>query len=151
MPWSQQWDSHPPHSRRQNNNSVKKLTKAVTLEGVVEHLEAFQAIADANGGDRAAGRDGYAASVDYVVDQLEAAGYTPEVQEFEFDYFEENSELIRVSPDPRRSSDGTDFLRNELRQRQSPREPQHGHGSSSSRTSSSRAATRPRQRQHQRL
>ena len=29
-----------------NNNSVKKLTKAVTLEGVIDHLEAFQEIAE---------------------------------------------------------------------------------------------------------
>ena len=77
-----------------NNNSVKKLTKAVTLEGVMNHLEAFQGIADQYG-DRAAGRTGYGASVDYVVDQLEGAGYTPEVQPFEFPYYEENSELIR--------------------------------------------------------
>ncbi|MFE6255792.1 M28 family metallopeptidase [Agromyces sp. NPDC057865] len=95
-----------------NNNSVKKLTNAVTAEGVLDHLEALQDIADANGGDRAAGRDGYAASVDYVVGELEAAGYAPEVQEFEFDYFEENSELIRVSPQPRTFVNGIDFLRN---------------------------------------
>ena len=101
----------PAFAAPSNNNSVKKLTKAVTLEGVVEHLEAFQEIADTHG-DRAAGRDGYAASVDYVVEQLEGAGYTPEVQAFEFDYFEENSELIRVSPDPRTFVNGVDFLRN---------------------------------------
>jgi Zn-dependent M28 family amino/carboxypeptidase len=95
-----------------NNNSVKKLTKAVTLEGVLAHLEAFQEISDANGGDRAAGRPGYQASVDYVVDQLEGAGYSPEVQSFEFPYFEENSELIRVSPNPTEFVDGRDFLRN---------------------------------------
>ena len=53
-----------------NNNTARKLTKAVTLEGVVEHLEALQAIADANGGNRAAGLPGYAASVDYVVERL---------------------------------------------------------------------------------
>ena len=94
-----------------NNNSVQKLTKAVTLEGVMNHLEAFQEISD-QFGDRAAGRPGYKASVDYVVSQLEAAGYTPEVQEFEFPYFEENSELIRVSPNPTTFVDGTDFLRN---------------------------------------
>ena len=94
-----------------NNNSVQKLTKAVTLDGVINHLEAFQAIADQYG-DRAAGRPGYQASVDYVVEQLEAAGYTPEVQPFEFPYYEENSELIRVSPDPTTFVDGSDFLRN---------------------------------------
>ena len=43
----------------------------------MEHLEALQAIADANGGNRAAGLPGYAGSVDYVVERLEAAGYDP--------------------------------------------------------------------------
>lgn len=94
-----------------NNNSVKKITKAVTLDGVMNHLEAFQDIADQYG-DRAAGRPGYEASVDYVVSQLTTAGYTPEVQPFEFDYFEENSELIRVSPNPTAFVDEVDFLRN---------------------------------------
>ena len=79
---------------------------------MLEHLEAFQEIADENGGNRAAGLPGYRASVDYVVEQLEGAGYDPEVQEFIFDYFEENSELIRRSPNPRTFVNGTDFLRN---------------------------------------
>lgn len=102
----------PPAYADPNNNTVRKLTNAVTADGVLEHLEAFQDIADDNGGDRAAGRPGYDASVDYVVEQLEAAGYEPTVQEFEFPYFEENSELIRVSPNPRTFVNGTDFLRN---------------------------------------
>jgi Zn-dependent M28 family amino/carboxypeptidase len=101
-----------PASASPNNNTVKKLTQAVTPEGVLEHLEALQAVADANGGNRASGLPGYRASVDYVVEQLEAAGYEPTVQEFMFDYFEENSELIRVSPNPRTFVNGTDFLRN---------------------------------------
>lgn len=95
-----------------NNNSVKKITKAVTLEGVMNHLEALQDIADANGGDRAVGRPGFKASVDYVVSQLTAAGYTPQVQAFPFEYTEDNSELIRVTPQPRTFVEGTDFLRN---------------------------------------
>ena len=89
-----------------NNNSVAKLTKAVTLDGVFDHLEALQSVADANGGNRAAGLPGYKASVDYVVAQLRGAGYSPRVQEFAFDFFEENSELVRVSPDPRNPSRG---------------------------------------------
>ena len=48
-----------PASAQSNNNTVKKLTKAVTPEGVLEHLEAFQEIADENGGNRAAGLPGY--------------------------------------------------------------------------------------------
>jgi Zn-dependent M28 family amino/carboxypeptidase len=95
-----------------NNNSVKKITNAVTLDGVLEHLEAFQDIADANGGNRAAGLPGYEASVDYVMEQLTAAGYDPVKQPFQFDYFEENSELIRNSPNPQEFIEGTDFLRN---------------------------------------
>jgi Zn-dependent M28 family amino/carboxypeptidase len=101
-----------PASAAPNNNTVRKLTNAVTPAGVLTHLEALQAIADANGGDRAAGRPGYGASVDYVVDELRGAGYSPTVQEFAFDYFEENSELIRSSPSPRTFVEGTEFLRN---------------------------------------
>ena len=48
-----------PASAQSNNNTVKKLTKAVTPEGVLEHLEALQEIADDNGGNRAAGLPGY--------------------------------------------------------------------------------------------
>ena len=95
-----------------NPNSVAKLTQAVTLDGVMYHLEALQEIADDNGGNRAAGLPGYQASVDYVVEQLEAAGYDPTVQEFLFDYFEENSELERLSPNPTTFVNGDDFLRN---------------------------------------
>jgi len=101
----------PPPS---NNNSVAKLTKAVTLSGVLGHLEALQDIADANGGNRAAGLPGYEASVDYVMAQLQAAGYQPEKQAFQFDYFEEDSELIRVSPEPMTFVEGSDFLRNQF-------------------------------------
>jgi Zn-dependent M28 family amino/carboxypeptidase len=95
-----------------NNNSVKKIEKAVTLEGVMSHLEAFQDIADQYG-DRAAGRPGYRASVDYVVEQLTAAGYTPQVQEFEFEYFDENNVLSRTAGGTTTTYvDGDDYLRN---------------------------------------
>ena len=40
------------------NNTIEKLLECVTLEGVREHQAAFQAIADANGGTRAAGTPG---------------------------------------------------------------------------------------------
>jgi len=101
----------PVHAQS-NNNTVKKLTKAVTADGVLAHLAALQEIADENGGNRAAGQPGYRASVDYVVEQLEGAGYAPEVQAFDFDYFEENSVLRRNSPLPRTFVNGVDFLRN---------------------------------------
>ena len=57
------------------NNTHDKLLECVTIDGVRAHQAAFQAIADANGGNRAAGTPGYDASVAYVADTFEAAGY----------------------------------------------------------------------------
>ena len=62
------------------NNTYQKLLDCVTLEGVREHLEAFQKIADNSTdpvypGTRAAGTDGYADSVEYVAGLLREAGY----------------------------------------------------------------------------
>lgn len=55
---------------------------AVTVDGIMEHLEAFQAIADANGGNRAIGTEGYELSGQYVEAVLQAAGYETERQDF---------------------------------------------------------------------
>jgi Zn-dependent M28 family amino/carboxypeptidase len=72
-----------------NNNTYAKLLECVTLEGVLEHLQAFQAIANANSdqyypGSRIAGTEGYDNSAAYVADLLEDAGYTVTLHEFEF-------------------------------------------------------------------
>ncbi|MFI7585154.1 M20/M25/M40 family metallo-hydrolase [Kocuria sp. M1N1S27] len=64
---------------------------AVPPEQVLEHLEVFQAIANANSGNRASGTSGYRASVDYVLGRLRAAGYAPRVQDFSFPFFLELS------------------------------------------------------------
>ncbi len=69
-----------------NNNTIAKLTECVSAAGVTEHLQAFQSIADANGGNRAAGLPGYTASVEYVVETLEAAGWNVSLDEFAFTY-----------------------------------------------------------------
>ncbi len=68
------------------NNTYEKLIECVRVEGVRAHQAALQAAADANDGNRAAGTDGYEASVDYVVDTLEAAGWNVELDEFPFTY-----------------------------------------------------------------
>jgi Zn-dependent M28 family amino/carboxypeptidase len=68
------------------NNTYPKVLECVRLEGVREHQAAFQAIADANGGTRAAGTSGYTASADYVVDTMEAAGWNVELNEFPFTF-----------------------------------------------------------------
>ena len=74
----------PTACDNRTNNTYDKLLGCVTLEGVREHQAAFQAIADANGGNRAAGTPGYDASVEYVVDTLEAAGWDVELHMFDF-------------------------------------------------------------------
>ena len=68
------------------NNTYRKVLECVTLEGVREHQAAFQAIANANGGNRAAGLPGYTGSVEYVVDKLEAAGWDVTLDEFPFTF-----------------------------------------------------------------
>ncbi len=80
------------------------LRGAVTTAGILEHENAFQAIATANGGTRASGTPGYDASLAYVKAQLDATGYfNTRVQQFDFDYFQElaDAEFERISPDPR--------------------------------------------------
>jgi len=78
------------------------LLECVTLDGVREHQAAFQAIADANNGIRTSGTPGYDASVDYVVERMEAAGYNVTVQDFQFQTFISLSPSIleQVAPPP---------------------------------------------------
>ena len=54
----------------------------LSVTNATAHLQQFSAIAAANGGNRATGRPGYKASVDWVKSQLDAAGYTTSIQEF---------------------------------------------------------------------
>ena len=68
------------------NDTQEKLLECVTAEGVNEHITAFQAIADANDGDRAAGTSGYDASAAYVADRLEEAGYEVDLHGFDFTF-----------------------------------------------------------------
>jgi Zn-dependent M28 family amino/carboxypeptidase len=75
------------------------LRDAVTVDGVLDHLEAFQAIADANDDNRASGTSGHAASVDYVEQQLEAAGYETWRQPFSYERTDfTGSSLSQTSP-----------------------------------------------------
>ncbi|MDN3295546.1 M28 family peptidase [Streptomyces ficellus] len=54
----------------------------IPLANVKAHLTQLQSIATANGGNRAHGRPGYKASIDYVKAKLDAAGFTTTVQQF---------------------------------------------------------------------
>ncbi|WP_232666408.1 M20/M25/M40 family metallo-hydrolase [Pseudonocardia sp. TRM90224] len=57
------------------SENLEGLAADVTLDGAMAHLQALQKIADANGGNRAAGTRGYDASVEYVLGTLRGAGF----------------------------------------------------------------------------
>lgn len=54
----------------------------LSLAHVTSHLQQLQSIATANGGNRATGRPGYRASLDWVKAKLDAVGYATQVQSF---------------------------------------------------------------------
>ena len=92
---------------------TEKLRTAVTVDGMMEHERALQRIADANGGNRAAGTSGQDATVAYVADRLRDAGYRVSLEAFDFPTWTENSPavLTRTAPAPEVTfAPGTDFI-----------------------------------------
>ena len=87
------------------------LEKAVTNKGIFTHLRAFQAIADANRGNRAVGTSGYRASANYVAKQLRGYGWEVERDRFGYSVFTEStaSTLERTAPNPKTFANGPDF------------------------------------------
>lgn len=63
------------------------LAAAIDGDAVAGHLEALEQIATDHDGNRAAGTEGYDASVDYVAEQLRGAGFEVSTPEFELDRF----------------------------------------------------------------
>jgi hypothetical protein len=77
---------------------------------MARHADRLQAIADANGDNRASGLPGYDASAAYVADRLRRAGYDVTVQPFDFPYFEEfGSTFQQTAPIPRTFVAGEDY------------------------------------------
>ncbi len=87
-----------------NNNTSRKLTQAVSAEGILEHLQALQAIADANGNTRVSGSEGYDQSADYAERIFREAGYDVTRQDFTFNTFITTSPTVfrQVAPAPAR-------------------------------------------------
>ncbi|MFF4100511.1 M28 family metallopeptidase [Streptomyces sp. NPDC001903] len=83
-------DAHPREGRL-----AKELVEEVTARGAYRHLAQFQRIADANGGNRAAGTPGHAASAAYVHDTLKKAGY--EVSYQDFDIYEAHTKTEKTT------------------------------------------------------
>ena len=105
-------DAQTESSRHDRIDSARDLREAVEVDGIVDHLEALQEIADENDGTRASGTPGYEASVDYVVRKLRRAGYRPQVQEFTFPFFQQlgPSTFEQESPNPTTYVEGTDYF-----------------------------------------
>ena len=118
-------DSSPPASPRASEDTTSpsprrnppprdlatRLQDAVTLEGVTRHLEAFQRIADRNGGNRFTATPGHAGSVAYVARVLRNAGYDVSFDRFNVTVYEENapSVLQRRAPSRPPFEPSTDF------------------------------------------
>ncbi len=70
----------------------------VPVAGIMEHLSAFQKIANRNGGNRSAGTAGYDASAKYVAARMRSAGYRVRLQEFSFPFVTDRSPpVLRVA------------------------------------------------------
>lgn len=75
---------------------ARRLERTVTGPAAFEHLVALQRIADRNGGVRATGTPGFAASADYVVARLTAAGYRVRRQPVPYEDYHVDAETARV-------------------------------------------------------
>src|SRR5919202_384892 len=76
----------------QVNDTPSKLLPCIQKDDLWGHMQAFQAIADANPGpdghaSRSSGEPGYKASADYVASMMKAAGYDVTLQPYTFKYF----------------------------------------------------------------
>ncbi|MBO0808312.1 MAG: aminopeptidase, partial [Actinobacteria bacterium] len=75
------------------NDTPSKLLPCITQTDLWNHMQAFQAIADANPSpadghpSRNSGEPGYKASADYVARIMTQAGYDVHIQTYKFDYF----------------------------------------------------------------
>jgi Zn-dependent M28 family amino/carboxypeptidase len=100
------------HSSSDADRTSRELRKEISSRRMLTHLRAFQQIADDTGGHRASGFEGYGASVQYVLTQLRAAGYTPRTQVFNFVTFQEIADpvLRQVSPAPGKEYTQDEFL-----------------------------------------
>jgi Zn-dependent M28 family amino/carboxypeptidase len=83
---------------------TSRLRTAVTVDGIMEHQAALEQIANENPFEgvptRATGTPGHEASVEYVTDKMEAAGFEVSLQEFGADIFFEQAPAVfeQVAP-----------------------------------------------------
>jgi len=98
------------------NDTPAKLLPCIQKDDLWNHMQAFQAIADANPGldghpSRNSGEPGYLASAQYVKNKMEAAGYDATLQPYKFTYtsFVGTPTWSEVSPTARNFNLVTDW------------------------------------------
>jgi Zn-dependent M28 family amino/carboxypeptidase len=95
-------DAQAPSAVATRSAVVRQLPQAISLPRMRRDLHALEQLADRNGGSRAAGTPGYAASVRYVRNQLRQAGYRPQVTAFPLVLYVERVERGRqIAPEQR--------------------------------------------------
>ena len=67
---------------QQSTRTLAPADPDLSVTNTKAHLDQLQSIATANGGNRASGKPGYKASLNWVKAKLDAAGYTTTVQSF---------------------------------------------------------------------
>lgn len=89
---------------------IAELLEQNRTEQTLEHLKAFQKIADENEGNRSAGTSGHALSAHYVANELLSVGYRVELQPFEFVKYDQiGKALFTLKPSELILEDGKDF------------------------------------------
>jgi peptidase M28-like protein/PA domain-containing protein len=96
----------PAQCAAQVNDTPSKLLPCIQTDDLWNHMEAFQAIADANPSpadhhpSRNSGEPGYRASADYVAQKMRDAGYDVTIQTYPFTYYAYTAEptMSEVSP-----------------------------------------------------
>jgi Zn-dependent M28 family amino/carboxypeptidase len=103
---------HHHHGKNEGEKTSKELRREISAQRMFKHAQAFQMIADENGGNRASGFQGYGASVQYVLTKLRDAGYNPTTQVFDFVTFEETADptLKEVSPTAKTYTPNVEFI-----------------------------------------
>ena len=86
------------------------LRAGVTTNGILEHMTALQTIANANNGTRAAATPGYDASLNYVRQRLEAAGYDTFLDPFSFAHWVQNGPALLQRQGQPAYVEGTDYV-----------------------------------------
>lgn len=99
--WSEA-STHPWGCAARFSAAPFQMPRCMSAANIMERLDDLQAIADTFDGNRAAGLDGYDASVDYVVTELESMGYDVTLDTFDFNAFYENADglLSALAPVP---------------------------------------------------